>query len=61
MEEFAEEETVEPIEIVAESTDTELLQQIHSDLGIIVSLLIFFSLVIILKYVYKFFNMIFNF
>ena len=35
------------------------LQEIHNDLGIITSFLIFFVLVVILKYVYKFFNMFF--
>lgn len=34
-------------------------QDIHNDLGIITSFLIFFVLVILLKYVYKFFNMFF--
>lgn len=40
-------------------TDNELLNLIHNDLGIITCFLIFFVLVIILKYIYKFFNMIF--
>ena len=35
------------------------IQDIHNDLGIITSFLIFFVLVILLKYVYKFFNMFF--
>lgn len=35
------------------------IQDIHNDLGIITSFLIFFVLVILLKYVYKFFDMFF--
>lgn len=35
------------------------IENIHNDLGIITSFLIFFVLVILLKYVYKFFNMFF--
>lgn len=39
----------------------EQLNQIHEDLGVIVSFIVFFVLVIILKYVYNFFNMIFKY
>lgn len=42
-------------------TELELLKLIHTDLGYIVCFLIFFVLVIILKYIYKFFDMIFRF
>lgn len=35
------------------------LQDIHNDFGIITSFLVFFVLVILLKYSYKFFNMFF--
>ncbi len=35
------------------------LQEIHNDLGIITSFIIFFVLVVLLKYAYKFFNMFF--
>lgn len=35
------------------------IENIHNDLGIITSFLIFFVLVILLKYAYKFFNMFF--
>lgn len=34
---------------------------IHTDLSVITCFLVFFTLVIILKYIYKFFNMIFQF
>lgn len=44
---------------ITEYSDNELLNLIHNDLGIIACFLIFFVLVIILKYIYKFFNMIF--
>lgn len=36
------------------------LQTIHEDLGVICSFLIFFTLVIILKYIYKWFDMFFK-
>lgn len=35
------------------------LQEIHNDLGIITSFIVFFVLVVLLKYAYKFFNMFF--
>lgn len=53
-------DNTENVTIQEVSTDTQL-EQIHNDLGIIVSFLIFFTLVIILKYSYKFFNMIFKY
>ena len=37
------------------------LDQIHQDLGLISCFIIFFVLVILLKYVYKFFDMVFKF
>ena len=42
-------------------SEIELLKLIHYDLGCIVCFLVFFVLVIILKYIYKFFDMIFHF
>lgn len=42
-------------------SEVELLNLIHTDLGYIVCFLIFFVLVIILKYIYKFFDMLFKF
>jgi len=42
-------------------TELEILKLIHNDLGCIVCFLIFFVVVIILKYIYKFFDMIFHF
>lgn len=53
-----EETQAETIQTTEELT---LLTNIHNDLGFICCFLIFFTLVIILKYAYKFFNMIFNF
>lgn len=44
---------------IIQYSDNEVLNLIHNDLGIITCFLIFFVLVIILKYIYKFFNMIF--
>lgn len=43
------------------STNIDVLDNIHNDLGIIICFFVFITLVIILKYTYKFFNMIFNF
>ena len=37
------------------------LDQIHQDLGLISCFIIFFVLVILLKYAYKFFDMVFKF
>lgn len=37
----------------------EMLTTIHTDLGFICSFLVFFTLVILLRYIYKFFNMFF--
>lgn len=42
-------------------TEVELLQLIHEDLGILCCFLIFFTLVILLYFAYKFFDMIFQF
>ena len=53
-----EETQTETIQTTEELT---LLTNIHNDLGFICCFLIFFTLVIILKYAYKFFNMIFTF
>lgn len=39
----------------------ELLQSIHLDLGALVSLIIFFVIVLLLYFAYKFFDMIFKF
>lgn len=52
---------VETIQITETTENTELLKEIHNDLGIITCFIVFFTLVIILKYSYKFFNMIFSF
>ena len=41
--------------------ELELLELIHTDLGNICAILIFFVLETILKYIYRFFNMIFRF
>lgn len=41
--------------------EIEILTLIHNDLGYIVCFLVFFVLVIILKYIYKFFDMLFHF
>lgn len=42
-------------------TEVELLQMIHTDLGNICAILIFFVLIELLKYIYRFFNMIFRY
>lgn len=41
--------------------EIELLQQIHTDLGVIASFLVFFTLIILLYFIYKFFDMMFKF
>lgn len=46
-------ETEEPVNVN--------INTIHTDLSVITCFLVFFTLVIILKYIYKFFNMIFQF
>lgn len=50
--------------LVEETTNTitydEQLNQIHNDLGFICSFLVFFVLVILLKYAYKLFDMFFK-
>lgn len=52
-------EVVENV-VVQDTGVTEQLAQVHEDLGIIASFMIFFTLVIILKYAYKFFDMVFK-
>ena len=47
------------IEVVQDQTTTEQLNLIHNDLGFICSFIIFFVLVILLKYAYKFFDIFF--
>lgn len=42
-------------------TEIDMLTLIHNDLGVIACLLLFFVLVVILKYIYKFFDMLFHF
>lgn len=42
-------------------TEVNLLENIHTDLGAIASFLVFFVLVIILYFGYKFFDMIWRF
>ena len=49
-------ETEEPVNV-----DIVDINTIHTDLSVIACFLVFFTLVIILKYIYKFFNMIFQF
>ena len=53
-------ETVENV-VIEDTTVIEQLSQIHNDLGFIACFIIFFTLVIILKYTYKFFDMIFKY
>lgn len=55
------ETTEEILEITEEIENTTDINVIHNDLSIIVCFLVFFTLVIILKYSYKFFNMIFKY
>ena len=45
--------------VASDGEYTEMLNTVHTDLGVICCFLVFFTLVIILKYVYKFFNMFF--
>lgn len=58
-----ENETTENI-LVEETTNTitydEQLNQIHNDLGFICCFLVFFVLVVLLKYAYKLFDMFFK-
>lgn len=54
-------EELQLTEEITEYTNEEMLQQIHYDLSVIICFLVFFVIVIILKYIYKFFNMIFQF
>lgn len=46
---------------VQDALINEQLTQIHEDLGVISSIIIFFVVVVLLRYVYKFFDMIFKF
>lgn len=61
------EEQVENTEVIENTNEvvdveySEKLDTIHEDLGIIACFLVFFTIVIILKYSYKFLNMIFQF
>lgn len=54
-------ENSQETETIQITEDITVLNEIHNDLGMICCFLIFFTLVIILKYAYKFFNMVFNF
>lgn len=60
-ENFENTEELQLTEEITEYTNEEMLQQIHYDLSVIICFLVFFVIVIILKYIYKFFNMIFQF
>lgn len=55
------ETNTETTEVTRVTEDNTILTDIHNDLGLICCFLVFFTLVIILKYAYKFFNMVFNF
>lgn len=55
------ETNTETTEVTGVTEDNTILTDIHNDLGLICCFLVFFTLVIILKYAYKFFNMVFNF
>lgn len=46
---------------VQDTSINEQLTQIHEDLGVIASIIIFFVVVVLLRYAYKFFDMIFKF
>lgn len=46
---------------VQDTSINEQLIQIHEDLGVIASIIIFFVVVVLLRYAYKFFDMIFKF
>lgn len=41
-------------------TELELLELIHNDIGCVIGFLLFLVLVILLKYIYKFFGMFFK-
>ena len=47
------------IEVVQDENTKEQLNLIHNDLGFICSFIIFFVLVLLLKYAYKFFDIFF--
>lgn len=42
-------------------SELELLEMIHTDLSAIASFLVFFTLVIVMYFIYKFFDMMFKF
>ncbi len=46
---------------VADDATIEKLDLIHQDLGFIICFIVFFVLVVLLKYAYKFFDMCFKF
>lgn len=58
--EVIENKTTESL-VVEDVTISNQLEQIHTDLGIILSFIVFFVLVVLLKYAYKFFDMCFKF
>lgn len=47
------------VEVVQDENTKEQLNLIHNDLGFICSFIIFFVLVVLLKYAYKFFDIFF--
>lgn len=55
------EEQVQETQEIQETEEPVNINTIHTDLSVIACFLVFFTLVIILKYIYKFFNMIFQF
>ena len=54
-------ETYQELLVDTNDNDVEILQQLHTDLSVIICFFVFFVIVIILNYIYKFFNMIFQF
>lgn len=59
-EEYSNEIIQENTILETDNLQTEKLEQIHQDLGIICSFLIIFALVIVFRYIYKFFDMFFK-
>ena len=47
-------------EVVVSLDESQQLQQIHEDLGFICSFIIFFVIVLLCKYAYKYFDMFFK-
>lgn len=47
-------------EVVVSLDESQQLQQIHEDLGFVCSFIIFFVIVVLCKYAYKFFDMFFK-